>query len=255
MTRAVLFIFFWLCSIACYCQCHTANSNILRDSKVLLIDNYLFTKNVALYVRVPKYSNAAEKSKLETQVKNAYISALTLWGVSLMLAKKDLPIAVKKYLTDYTFMNGSNGVYNAPLVDIVSCEHDASVIVSLNEKGNKIFNNDKALVALSQMPGRYIMLNYSSHGFYYRQNSFSTSSTDSLNLVVVLAHEIGHSLGLSHNTHNDHSIMSPDFNDLVFGVLTKDGSNFAEVLIKSIDGPAPGVYNAFACSGLRLGKD
>lgn len=255
MKRAILFLLFCFCSIACYCQCHTANSNILRDSKVLLIDNYLFTKNVALYVRVPKGSDAAKKLKLETQIKNAYISALTLWGVSLMLVKKDLPTSVNKYLTDYTFIDGAKSIYNAPLVDIVSCEHDASVIVDLINKGNKNFSNDNTLIALSQMPGRYITLNCLNHGFYYRQNSFSTTSNDSLNLVVVLAHEIGHSLGLSHNTHNDHSIMSPDFNDLIYNVLAKDGANFAAILTKSINGPAPGVYNASACSGLRRGKN
>lgn len=231
--------------------CDSRDEIVFRESHNPFLQNQIFTKAIGIYVEFPSDFNKSSRGKVESEIKQAYIAALSIWGSSLMLASSQVDSNVNLYLRNHSFSNFGSSVYNPPVVEIVSCIDHASTVIKIVTNSSRLFPPKGNVVALSQMPGRTIMLNCSGFKFYYRSGSFEIKSNDSLNLAIVLTHEIGHSLGLKHETNTSRrSIMSPFFNDLWFGIATSDGLNFSRILMQKINGPKAGYFQPERCSGL-----
>jgi hypothetical protein len=111
-------------------------------------------------------------------------------------------------------------------------------------------------VARAQVAGRTILLNLKSYTFIYDQHLFAILNIRSLiNLTAVVAHELGHSFGLSHAAPGQKSIMLPNLTGMVLARIptARDGNEFAMILGQFISGGNAGEFASVECQGLKVG--
>lgn len=215
--------------------------------------NQIFAKGFSVNVQfIKRKRNQADTKKIRDDIVNAFRSALTLWGVSLIMIQKELPAELNGYIKDNTFYKVGSSTYNPPMVFAVDCPEDANFVIKvfLNKTGK--FPGKRKDLALAQISGRTIMLNMHRNKLVYDQQFFSVSDEQKVyfNLVSVLSHELGHSFGLAHTT-LDPSIMNPSIWHIPYVPTKDDGRQFARILDSVITGGTAGYFSPKECTGLH----
>lgn len=218
-----------------------------------LFANQVFTKGYGVYVLFQSHRQPDKviKDSIESAIFNGFRIALTNWGVALIMNKDSLSPDLKKYLDDYSFKDGNNYTYNAPMVFKVDCIENANFVIQVYYNGGKKFKDNQSIIAKAQMKGRTIIINMQTHSMLYEQNLFEVYAPNgNLNIVPILAHELGHSFGLTHDT-TGLSIMAVTTKNISRFPTKKDGLNFEKVLALKLKGTNPGYFNPTECVGLK----
>jgi len=218
-----------------------------------LFANKVFTKGFGVYIQWQgtKKQIATRTGGIRDAILQGFQVALTNWGVSLLMNKDHLDPSIQKYIDDYSFKQGNNRLYNAPMVFTVDCPEDANFVILVYFQKGKKFPDDKNVLAESQIKGRTILLNLHDHQAMYEQRLFDIrDSAGNLNIVPILAHELGHSFGLVHTTGHA-SIMAASLDLIARFPTQQDGLDLAKVLLTAIEGTAPGYFSPTDCAGLK----
>jgi hypothetical protein len=216
--------------------------------------NQIFTKGYGIYVlfHSKKEPDKFIKDSIENSILNGFRVALTNWGVSLLINKDSLSPEIKKYLDDYSFKNGNNSTYNAPMVFKVDCIENANFVIQVYFEKGKKFKDDKSVLAKAQIKGRTIIMNMQTHIIRYEQRLFDVYlPNNGFNIVPILAHELGHCFGLTHDT-SGLSIMAITTKNIARFPTQRDGLNFAKILALKLKGTNAGYFNPTECVGLKV---
>jgi predicted Zn-dependent protease len=218
-----------------------------------LFPNEVFAKGFSVYFNfVGKNTRIYnEEKEIKQSILQAFQVAITNWGVSLMI-NNNVDSSIKNYIQNYSFKQGNNFLYNAPIVFSVDCPGDANFILNIYFPGGNKFPGGKELLGKSQIKGRTIFINMHDYQMVYNQRLFSIKdASGNLNIVPILLHELGHSFGLIHNNVKK-SIMSPAL-DVMSNIPTPaDGLLFSKILLTINKGSVAGVFIPTECVGLRL---
>jgi hypothetical protein len=215
--------------------------------------NQVFSKGFGLYISVEgaKRPTKSQTDSVGNMIGAAFRTALTNWGVALIMVKDKLPVELKNYIDDNTFKDGGRSLYNAPQVFNVDCPEDANFVIRVYIPACKKFPDVKQVLAKAQISGRAIMMNMQSQKVIYNQRFFDVQDgMNNYNLVPILAHELGHCFGLQHSS-GYASIMAATALQLSRFPTAKDGLNFATILQTQITGAAPGFFSPTECVGLK----
>lgn len=222
-------------------------------TKKPLFANQIFTKGYGIHIVYESKNELPQivRDSMSFILLSGFRAALTTWGVSLIANKSNLSKDIVGYLDAYSFKTGNNYTYNAPQIFSVDCIENANFVIRVYTQNGKKFKDSKQILAKAQIQGRTIIINMQNHQMIYNQKLFQLKSGLFFNIVPILAHELGHSFGLSHQNEGK-SIMASSAKSISNFPLMKDGQNFADVLGKQIKGGAPGYFNPTECVGLRL---
>jgi Matrixin len=229
-------------------------------AKKPVYNNQIFSKAITYEVEWPGTSRltSKEKADFEDGLGLALQSALTEWGATLLLIRSQLPPTLRSYLENSLFCTPGSCQYNAPPAVRVSCKENASLVFLIYAPGGAAFPNaEDGAVARAQVAGRTILLNMRSYRFIYDQHLFAILNDRSwINLTAVVAHELGHSFGLSHATPSEKSIMLANLTGMTQPryPTSRDGKQFAEILAQFVSGRNAGEFSSLECQGLKVAK-
>lgn len=183
-------------------QCVEDSTWLGRRAHMPVYNNSIFTKGFTYTVEWAGDSTSlaprrAEFDRLREDIRQAFGSALTYWGVSLLLVRRELDSPLSRHIESSLACDGGNCVYNAPPADRVRCRRNASIAVVIYGAGGPTFPApQRYVVAQSAKPGRTVLLNSQEFDFGFDQRLFTIwGARRRLNLTAVLAHELGHSFG------------------------------------------------------------
>ena len=180
--------------------------------------NRLYVEGLPYYVEYAGSKDQYDRSRpaidsVRHEIFQAFANAMTMWGSSLLLIKKELPHELRVYVDSMTRCTPSACLFTPPQVVEVNCRDNAAFILRLYmPKGDKFPQSSRSVAALAQIEGRTVALNNTY--LYYVYDPRWTKLVDGrrVNLRTVLAHELGHTFGIEHNTLNIRSVMreAPD---------------------------------------------
>jgi hypothetical protein len=217
-----------------------------------VFNNQIFTKGSSIYVEVMGKLDGLS----EEDIRFAYQSALSLWAIALQDARKSLAPELQKYIENSTSRGGTISLFTPPQVIRMQCAENALAVVEWYAERGDIFGLDrKDYIAMAQVEGRTVLLNANDNVFGVARDDTKLPATV-VNLISVFVHELGHSFGMPDRRHSaEVSVMDPDYViDHLNATLSPtpfDTAVFANLLKDSIEGTAPGVFNAAGCAGLR----
>jgi len=235
--------------------CSESKKWAVNWSPLPIFNNQIFTRGSSIYIE----SVGSPVALPLEDVRFAYQTALSLWAIALQDRKKDLGTEVMKYIDQSTASGGSVNLFTPPQVIRVDCPENALAIVKWYSSRGAVFPEyESDYVAKAQVQGRTILLNANDNRFHADKDYWKTLGPENINLVTVFVHEIGHSFGLPDRFDSEPSVMNPEYvidrlNQLV-SPQEADTFAFAQVLKASIQGSAPGAFNAENCAGLRCKK-
>jgi hypothetical protein len=233
--------------------CHDPMQWAVAEGKKPVYNNRIFAKAFPYFIQFVGVSD--DSGDLARQIDQSLQNALTQWGASLLAGRSQLEPALKTYVESMLLCSGGRCQYTAPPAVLMTCPQNAAMVIIVY-KGARFPAAQEWVAGMAKREGRTILLNASDFSVVYNQLLFSTwSETGDLNLTPVLAHELGHSFGLSHSGKRG-SIMAADLSakDVRRFVAPVDGMEFANVLKKSVDGGIPGDFNLDECQGLYVGR-
>jgi hypothetical protein len=230
----------------------------VREAHKPIYNNEILTKAITYSIEWPGNPKipTSKKALLESAIGQALQSALTEWGSSLLIIRKDLDEHLKHYLENTLLCKPGSCQYTASPAVQVTCRQNASLLFLVYARGGDPFPNlEDGAVARAQVQGRTILLNIASYSFLYDQHLFAALRNDGrINLTAVIAHEMGHSFGLSHAGSGEQSIMLESFSGSSISRFptARDARKFAEVLSHFIEASKPGEFEAVKCQGLKV---
>lgn len=226
--------------------------------------NQLYTEGIAYYVEWAGDSTSllngeAPFDSLRQNIAGAFANALTMWGSSLLLIRTQLPKDLRLYVDSMNHCSAGFCLFQPPQAVEVACRQNASFIVRVYMRGGMPFPlGDTSALALAQVSGRTIALESKRHRYVYDPRLFDWHRNDSVNLTMVMAHELGHAFGLLHADQRDvQSVMKPGANwtGFISHPTRRDASYLARAIEQSVVGAAPGVLTGSNCQGFSTKSD
>lgn len=220
-------------------------------------NNKIFTKGVSIFVETSGAIDAAgnKATELRSNIREAFGSAFTIWMAALQDNQEILDSHLREFLAS-SLSCSENGycLLTPPQVIERKCaKSNPHFIVRIHHSRDQWFpEHERHFVAKAQVEGRTIILNAIDYEFNNDLAMQTISGEGKINLITVLAHELGHSIGLAHTDGQAPSIMNPD--SLSRYPSSEDAKNLAEVLQRSIRGSQAGVLDAKNCLGLKVAE-
>jgi hypothetical protein len=216
-----------------------------------IFNNQIFTRGFTVYVAFDGPVGDAERAQAIENVTQALRTSTLIWVSLLQENRERLPGRLQEYLGTVVSRSPKFQILSSPGVTEVDCPVNAMMIVNWITAGEKTFPRRREYLAKAQVQGRTILVN--ARDFRYRWNLRRTAALErgEVDLITVMLHEFGHSLGLGHAPENTPSVMSS--HDPSAMPTPYDFDTLVAILEKSIRGTVPGDFNLSYCSGLRPG--
>jgi Matrixin len=199
-----------------------------------------------------------------TEVRNAFQSGISLWTSSVKDMEARLSPDLRKFL-DARTSRSPNGyqLFIPPQVIRLVCPQTATFVVELGFDDPELFPKFPLVVARAKIEGRTIALNMRAFKCFKSQLKFGPDKRLSfelgdgcVNLVPIMAHELGHAFGLNHfDDETTHALMDSQFSRDALAPTERDTLALAAILEQSIVGAAPGVLKFVSSSGVRPPAD
>lgn len=224
-----------------------------RDGQRPIYNNRLFAKAFP-YVVIG--ADSAASDDLRQAIAQGLQNALTQWGAALLANRAILSPRLRAYVESMLLCDRGTCQYTAPPAVEMRCEQHAAMVIRVY---NVHFPAPQRWVGgMARKPGRTILLNAAEFTPAYDQYQFTmwrTTPPYTANITAVLAHELGHSFGLSHADPREASIMVPSLSDLATRrfVTPRDGRRFADVLSRDVLLGSPGEFTLDDCDGVSVG--
>lgn len=206
--------------------------------------NRILTRGFSFYFETVPPRNIDQKDMTD-HIRVAFATALTSWTSVLWKNRKRYGAPLQTFLDGLTLRSSSNYIMLVPpQVIALGCPNAASFVVrAVLDQSPPFVGAYSTKAAFAQKPGRTIILNFSRYKCW--ENAYFrfvfNESTRCVNLVPILAHELGHAFGLDHASPFSDSIMSE-----VIGRTEPsdtDADRLANVLLQSIVGGRPGQFD------------
>ena len=198
------------------------------------------------------------------EVRNAFQSGISLWTSSVKDMEARLSPDLRKFLDGRT-SRSPNGyqLFIPPQVIRLACPQSATFVVELGFDDPELFPKFPLVLARAKIEGRTIALNMRAFRCFKSQLKFGPDKRLSfeldggcINLVPIMAHELGHAFGLNHfDDVTTHALMDSLFSRDALAPTERDTLALAAILEQSIVGAAPGVLKFVSSSGVRPPAD
>lgn len=219
-----------------------------------VFSNQIFTKGFAIYVS----SDVQIPDEVSERLTRSFGTALSIWASTLQEHRNELPPDLQSYVARSTSSSKTYVLYTPPQVIQVSCKQNALLVVNWVMHQRNIFPQGHGYVARAQLQGRTILLNAGEYRFGYRPDFLNPLPPDTINLISVFVHELGHCLGLPDTATDPESVMNPNHvASIIHQTVSpslQDFRNFVDSLRTSIAGTAPGYFDVKDCAGLVVRK-
>jgi hypothetical protein len=216
-----------------------------------IFNNQVFTRGFTVFVTFDAALEQAERSSAIAKVTQALRTATLIWVSLLQENRARLPERLRDYLGTVVARSEKYQLVSSPGVTEVDCPSNAMIVVNWMTAGPKVFPRPREYLAKAQVQGRTILIN--ARDFRYRWDLRRAAALEpgEIDLITVMLHEFGHSLGLEHAPEGTISVMSS--NDPASMPTSYDFAQLVAVLERNVRGAAPGDFNLTYCSGLRPG--
>lgn len=199
-----------------------------------------------------------------TEVRNAFQSGISLWTSSVKDIETRLSPDLRKFLDGRT-SRSPNGysLFIPPQVIRLACPQSATFVVELGFDDEELFPKFPLVLARAKIEGRTIALNMRAFKCFRSEFKFDANKRLSfqlgdgcINLVPIMAHELGHAFGLNHfDDATTHALMDSQFSRDALAPTERDTLALASILEQSIVGAAPGILRFVSSSGVRPPAD
>jgi hypothetical protein len=215
------------------------------------VDNRVLTRGFSFFLETEP-ERKERQDELRELIRAAFGTALTSWMSELWARRANYDLRLQTFLEGLMLRSPTYMMLVPPQVISLDCPHAATFIVRLfyERKGPFAAQMPKK-AAFAQKPGRTLLLNFADYECW-RHAYFQfvlEPGTRCVNLVPILTHELGHSLGLGH-VQDDDSIMT----ELVHKAAPSpgDADRLAAKLLESIQGDRPGVFEFVGADGIAV---
>lgn len=227
--------------------------------------NRILTNGFSFHVRhvgtVPPGFNAGT---FNDELRSGFQTGLSLWMIAMQDRDAMLTPAVRQFIKGRV-STSSNGytLFTPPQVIRLRCPQAATFVVELHFGTTAAFPRFPLALARAQVEGRTIALNMSVAPCYRseyvlgpnKQPRFELPGS-CVNLIPILAHELGHAFGLDHSdVAGVASLMDSQFSREALSPTDRDTAALVAQLERSINGAAPGVFQLVESSGVRPPAD
>ena len=226
--------------------------------------NRIFTNGFAYSIQIAGEPPANfDKTKFGEEVRSAFQGAISLWTFSMSDRDALLTPAVRAFIRGRTRTAGSGyTLLTPPQVIQIECPHAATFTIQLSFAEGGLFPSSQPLLAKAQVEGRTIALNMRRYKCFRSDMTYDANKQLALglaggciNLVPVLAHELGHAFGIGHlGKPGSASLMDAVLSPAALTPTDEDISALVAVLEKSITGASPGSLDFAASEGGRPPK-
>lgn len=229
------------------------------------LSNKILTNGFSFVLRpVGPIPDGFDVDAFGAEVRSAFQSGISLWTSSLKDIEARLSPDLRKFLDGRT-SRSPNGyqLFLPPQVIRLSCPQSATFVIELGFDDEELFPKFPLVLARAKIEGRTIALNMRAFKCFKSQLKYGPDKRLSfelddgcINLVPIMAHELGHAFGLNHfDDEATHALMDSQFSRDSLAPTERDTLALTTILEQSIAGAAPGVLKFVSSSGVRPPAD